>query len=196
MTAQLARLVSHLKGIALPLAVGLLLVTGLVTLGAVFTGGSAEGAAISTTSQSFLPAVSQAVSMPAAAAAAAPAAQASNPDHVIVGLDAGAALPDLSGYGLTDARLVGHGGMDVLTLAADKTSSVAEVLQQVQSVNGVAWAEEETPVSACFIPNDPYYPPSGLFALGQWGLPRMGMPAACNDRIPSMRWVTYGALQS
>ncbi len=174
MTAQMARLFSHLRRIVLSVAVALVLVCGLVFLGLAFAGNSAEGAVFSTIPQPGL----QAVSLPVIAPAAAPAGGSYLPDHIVVGLEAGAVLPDLSGYGLTEPELVGHGGMYVLKLAQSGVPSVAEVLRQVQNVTGVAWAEEETPVTACFIPNDPFYPPSGLLAQGQWGLPRMGMPAA------------------
>jgi subtilisin family serine protease len=175
MTAQMARLVSRLRRIALPLAVGVLLCAGLVFFGTVFVGDRAEGAAVSTTYQPGF----QAVYLQTIAAAAAPSSNASIPaDHVVVGLESGAVLPDLSGYGLTEARAVGPGGMYVLALAADGTYPLAEILRRVQGVGGVAWAEAETPVSACVTPNDPFYPPSGLLVRGQWALPRMGMPAA------------------
>jgi subtilisin family serine protease len=174
MTAKMACLFSRLRRIALPLAVGVLLGVGLVLFGTVFAGDRAEGAAVSTTSAPG----SQAVLLPAIAAAVAPSGGATSSDHVVVGLESGAVLPDLSGYGLTEARAVGHEGIYVLALAADGTYPVAEILRRVQGVDGVAWAEAETPVSACVTPNDPYYPPSGLFGRGQWALTRMGMPAA------------------
>lgn len=174
MTARMVRLFARLRRIALPLAVGVLLGAGLVLFGTVFAGARAEGATVSTTIQPGL----QAVSLPTIAAAAALSVGATSPDHVVVGLAPGAVLPDLSGFGLTEARAVGHGGIYVLALAPDRTDSLAEILRRVQNVDGVAWAEEETPLSACVTPNDPYYPPSGLFSRGQWALPRMGMPAA------------------
>ena len=49
---------------------------------------------------------------------------------------------------------------------------------------GVLWAEVSSPVYACLVPNDPYYPATGS-SVGQWGVERVGLPAAWDVSVGS-----------
>jgi len=49
---------------------------------------------------------------------------------------------------------------------------------------GVLWAEVSSPVYACLVPNDPYYPATGG-SVGQWGVERVGLPAAWDISVGS-----------
>ncbi|MBN1630943.1 MAG: S8 family serine peptidase [Thermoleophilia bacterium] len=49
---------------------------------------------------------------------------------------------------------------------------------------GVLWAEVSSPVYACLVPNDPYYPATGG-SVGQWGSERVGLPAAWDISVGS-----------
>lgn len=43
---------------------------------------------------------------------------------------------------------------------------------------GVVWAEVSRPLYACLTPNDPLYTAGHYSSVGQWGPPRVGLPAA------------------
>jgi len=50
--------------------------------------------------------------------------------------------------------------------------------EELQLSPGVLWAEVSHPVYACLVPDDPLYQSSVWEPLGQWGLARVGLPAA------------------
>ncbi|MCX8031779.1 MAG: S8 family serine peptidase [Thermoleophilia bacterium] len=57
-------------------------------------------------------------------------------------------------------------------------SELRAALEVLQSMPGVEWAELNSPLEACLVPNDPYYLPGGLTSIGQWYLRRTGYPSA------------------
>lgn len=62
-------------------------------------------------------------------------------------------------------------------LASNEAADATDEANALRLMPGVLWAEVGTPVHACLVPNDPYYPPNGQ-SVGQWGLVRLGLPAA------------------
>ena len=84
--------------------------------------------------------------------------------------------PDLRLLGLEDAQPLGHDGTYVLEIGAGPELDVEETLDTVRRLPGVVWARETAPRSACFIPDDPFYPPGS--GMGQWSLPRIRLPEA------------------
>ncbi len=84
--------------------------------------------------------------------------------------------PDLRLLGLEDAQPLGHDGTYVLEIAAGPEPDVEDTLDTVRRLPGVVWARETAPRSACFIPDDPFYPPGS--GMGQWSLPRIRLPEA------------------
>lgn len=173
MSFLLARLGSRARSSLLPVGVGLLLATGLVLLGTIGSGAWAGGSS-SPPSPSSDFAISAIPTMEIAGTTAPE--QDGRPGHIIVGLERGASLPDLSGYGLSEASAVGIDDIHVLELAPIGIS-VPEVLQRVQALPGVAWAQAEVALTACVVPNDTFYAPSAQYPQGQWGMWRVGMPS-------------------
>ena len=62
--------------------------------------------------------------------------------------------------------------------AAHDGAALEAVAQALRLTPGVLWAEISHPVYACLTPNDPLYGPSVWDPAGQWGLVRVGLPAA------------------
>lgn len=74
-------------------------------------------------------------------------------------------------------------GVYVLEPCGDEASVVTRselcaALEALQSMPGVEWAELNSPLEACLVPNDPYYHAGVLTSIGQWYLRRTGYPSA------------------
>lgn len=178
MKALRARICAFMKTGGPSLGVGAFLVAGLVLLAAFGLGAWAERPPTAAAS-------------PAGYAASGSFANAQKADpqkgdrpkrdtrssEIAVRLKPGAALPDLSGFGLTDARPLGFSDIYVLDLASAGMPE-EDVLARVESLPGVEWAEGEVFRSPCIIPDDTYFSPSSQWPKGQWGSHRVGLPQA------------------
>ena len=95
-----------------------------------------------------------------------------------------AAGVDAPGLGLNETDRLGRLGISVLEPAAADASGAGDGMdletaaRALTLMPGVLWAEVSRPIHACLVPNDPYYPGGAYTPLGQWGLSRVGLPAA------------------
>jgi hypothetical protein len=96
--------------------------------------------------------------------------------RVVVKMVPSAGAPDLALFDLGRACALGGEGVYVLEAAPSAADEVPAIVETVRRLPGVVWAEQVPVLDACLVPNDPYYAPSG--AIGQGGLPKIGMPAA------------------
>jgi subtilisin family serine protease len=112
------------------------------------------------------------ISAPASAAFAA-SADLGNPVELVVGLNPGAsaddALAGTTGVRVVDAGAVAEAGAVVVDVAARRAGSAVELLRRNPDVAFVE--ENHVAAKADVTPNDPFY-------AEQWGLRKVGLPAA------------------
>jgi subtilisin family serine protease len=79
-------------------------------------------------------------------------------------------------------------------LLTDEPAELTAVLSELRLVPGVLWAEVGSPLHACLVPDDPWYPPVGT-SVGQWGLARARLLDAW-DVTPGSAAVTVAFLDT
>jgi subtilisin family serine protease len=89
---------------------------------------------------------------------------------------------DPNGLPLVVTGTVGGLGVTLLGFSDEQgpgeaASEREDSLRKLALTPGVLWVDAGSPISACLVPNDPWYPPVGT-SIGQWGLARVGLPAA------------------
>lgn len=89
------------------------------------------------------------------------------------------AVGELESLGITILEPVASG-----TSAPGSRVDLANAATALRFQPGVMWAEVSSPVYACLVPNDPYYPAAGG-SIGQWGLERVGFPEAWDITVGS-----------
>ncbi len=93
----------------------------------------------------------------------------------------GVALDQVGEVGSLDVQVVELAPEGVQAAGMSAASHAGELDAAVEALRltpGVLWAEAGHPVYACLTPDDPLYPPSVWDPAGQWGLVRVGLPAA------------------